>query len=161
MLVPPSEFIAWVSTHITFLVAGSAGCGKSFLLIQGVEYAASAGWLVMYIPRGESNWSCLGWCTQIFEAIKLVNSSTPYSYDLHTRTYLQHIFAQQTLQRFRTVNEHALSSLVTEEKIDLHDGLSLPEGTPLLNLIDVGLKDQTFAPAVLVSLFEALGKQTR
>ncbi len=100
-------------------------------------------------------------CTQTFEAIKLVNSSTPYSYDLHTRTYLQPIFAQQTLQRFRTVNEHALGSLVTEEKIDLLDGLSLPEGTPLLNLIDVGLKDQTSAPAVLAALFEALGKQTR
>ncbi|KAI9440379.1 mitochondrial ribosomal death-associated protein 3-domain-containing protein [Lactarius indigo] len=128
-----------------FVLSGSAGCGKSFLLIQGVEYAASAGWLVMYIPR----------------AIKLVNSSTPYSYDLHTQTYLQPIFAQQTLQRFRTVNEHGLSSLVTEEKIDLPDGLSLPEGTPLLNLIDVGLKDQTSAPAVLAALLEALGKQTR
>ena len=100
-------------------------------------------------------------CTQIFEAIKLVNSSTPYSYDLHTRTYLQHTFAQQTLQRFRTVNEHALGSLVTEEKVDLHDGLSLPEGTPLLNLIDIGIKDQTSAPTVLTALLEALGKQTR
>ena len=97
----------------------------------------------------------------MLEAIKLVNSSTPYSYDLHTRTYLQPIFAQQTLQRFRTVNEHALGSLVTEEKIDLQGGSSLPEGTPLLNLIDVGLKDQTFAPTVLSKLLEALGKQTR
>jgi small subunit ribosomal protein S29 len=100
-------------------------------------------------------------CTHILQAIKLVNSSTPYSYDLHTRTYLQPIFAQQTLQRFRTVNEHALGSLVTEEETVLHDGLSLPEGTPLLNLIEVGLKDQTFAPTVLTALFEALGKQTR
>ena len=99
--------------------------------------------------------------TQICEAIKLVNSSTPYSYDLHTRTYFQPIFAQQTLQRFRTVNKHALDSLVTEEKIDLQDGLSLPEGTPLLKLIDVGLKDQAFAPTVLAKLLEVLGKQTR
>jgi small subunit ribosomal protein S29 len=90
-----------------------------------------------------------------------VNSSTPYSYDLHTRTYLQPIFAQQTLQRFRTVNKHALGSLVTEENIDLQDGLSLPKGTPLLNLVNVGLKDQTFAPSVLAKLLEALGKQTR
>ena len=90
-----------------------------------------------------------------------MNSSTPYSYDLRTQTYLQPVFAQQTLERFRSVNEHHLSSLVAEEKIDLDDGLSLPQGTPLLKLIDVGLKDQTSAPTVLAALLEALGKQTR
>ncbi|KAI0255675.1 mitochondrial ribosomal death-associated protein 3-domain-containing protein [Lactifluus subvellereus] len=127
------------------VLSGSAGSGKSFLLIQGVEYAASAGWLVMYIPR----------------AINLVNSSTPYSYDLRTQTYLQPVFAQQTLQRFRTVNQHALSSLAAEDKIDLDDGLSLPQGTPLLTLIDVGLKDLISAPIVLAALLEALGKQTK
>ena len=95
------------------------------------------------------------------QAINLVNSSTPYSYDLRTQTYLQPVFAQQTLQRFRSVNEHALSSLVAEHKIELDAGSSLPEGTPLLKLIDVGLKEQTSAPAVLVALLEALGKQTR
>lgn len=100
-------------------------------------------------------------CANSFQAINLVNSSTLYSYDPRTQTYLQPVFAQQTLQRFRTVNEHALSSLVTEDKIDLDDGLSLPQGTPLLKLIDVGLKDQTFAPATLATLLEALGKQTK
>jgi small subunit ribosomal protein S29 len=95
------------------------------------------------------------------QAINLVNSSTPYSYDLRTQTYLQPVFAQQTLQRFRSVNEHALSSLVAEDKIELDAGLLLPEGTPLLKLIDVGLKERTSAPAVLVALLEALGKQTR
>jgi len=99
----------------------------------------------MYIPR----------------AINLVNSSTPYSYDLRTQTYLQPVFAQQTLERFRSVNEHHLGSLVAEEKIDLDDGVSLPQGTPLLKLIDVGLKDRTSAPTVLAALLEALGKQTR
>jgi small subunit ribosomal protein S29 len=127
-----------------FVLSGPTGCGKSFLLIQGVEYAASAGWVVMYIPR----------------AINLVNSSTPYSYDLRTQTYLQPVFAQQTLERFCTVNKHALDSLVTEDKIELDAGSSLPEGTPLLKLIDIGLKDQTSAPTVLVALLEALGKQT-
>ncbi|KAH9975748.1 mitochondrial ribosomal death-associated protein 3-domain-containing protein [Lactifluus volemus] len=128
-----------------FVLSGSAGNGKSFLLLQGVEYAASAGWLVMYIPR----------------CISLVNSSTPYSYDLRTQTYLQPVFAQQTLQRFRTANQHALSLLSAEDKIDLPDCLSLPRGTPLLKLIDVGLKDQTSAPIVLTALLEALGKQTK
>ena len=89
-----------------------------------------------------------------------MNSSTPYSYDLRTQTYLQPVFAQQTLERFRTVNNHALDSLVTEDIIELDAGSSLPRGTPLLKLIDVGLKDQMSAPTVLVALLEVLGKQT-
>ena len=89
-----------------------------------------------------------------------MNSSTPYSYDLRTQTYLQPVFAQQTLERFRTVNNSALDSLVTEDIIELDAGASLPQGTPLLKLIDVGLKDQMSAPTVLAALLEALGKQT-
>ena len=100
-------------------------------------------------------------CPNCFQAVNLVNSSTPYSYDLHTQTYLQPVFAQQTLERFRSVNEHHLGSLIAEEKIDLDDGVSLPQGTPLLKLIDVGLKDRSSAPTVLAALLEALGKQTR
>jgi small subunit ribosomal protein S29 len=95
-----------------------------------------------------------------FQAINLVNSSTAYSYDLRTQTYLQPVFAQQTLERFRFVNEHALHSLVVEDKVEL-GGSSLPQGTSLLKLIDVGLKDRVSAPAVLSALLEALGKQTR
>lgn len=95
------------------------------------------------------------------QAINLVNSSTPYSYDLRTQTYLQPVFAQQTLQRFRSVNEHALNSLVAEDKIELGTGSSLPQDTPLLKLIDVGLKDRTSAPTVLSALLQALGRQTR
>ena len=58
------------------------------------------------------------------------------------------------------MNEHALNSLVAEDKIEL-GGSSLPQGTPLLKLIDVGVKDQASAPAVLSALLDALGKQTR
>jgi small subunit ribosomal protein S29 len=100
-------------------------------------------------------------CPHPSQAINLVNSSSPYSYDLRTQTYLQPVFAQQTLERFRSVNEYHLGSLVAEDKIDLEDGLSLPQGTPLLKLIDVGLKDRASAPTVLAALLEALGKQTR
>ena len=95
-----------------------------------------------------------------FQAINLVNSSTSYSYDLRTQTYLQPVFAQHTLERFRTVNERALNSFVTVDKIDLGVS-SLPEGTPLLKLIDVGLRDQASAPAVLSELLEFLRLQSR
>ncbi|THH20466.1 hypothetical protein EW146_g917 [Bondarzewia mesenterica] len=56
---------------------GSSGCGKSFLLLQGVQYAKSMNWIVLYIPR----------------AINLVNSTSTYTYDLRTQTYLQPVFA--------------------------------------------------------------------
>lgn len=43
-------------TYLTMYVsaAGRAGCGKSFLLHQAVQYAKSQGWIVLYIPRGTS-----------------------------------------------------------------------------------------------------------
>ena len=95
------------------------------------------------------------------QAINLVNSSTAYSYDLRTQTYLQPVFAQQSLERFRFVNEHALNSLVADDAFEIGDSKSLPQGTPLLKAIDVGLKYQALAPAVLSALLKALGKQTR
>lgn len=33
-------------------LAGRSGSGKSFLLLQAVEYCAQSDWVVIYIPRG-------------------------------------------------------------------------------------------------------------
>ena len=33
-------------------IAGSSGCGKSYLLLQTVSYALANEWLVLYVPRG-------------------------------------------------------------------------------------------------------------
>ncbi|KAI0060655.1 hypothetical protein BV25DRAFT_1954404 [Artomyces pyxidatus] len=128
------------------VLAGSSGSGKSYLLLQAVEFAASTGWIVLYIPRG---------------TINLVNSTTPYVYDLRTQTYQQPIFAYQTLQRLLTVNSSALDRLVTETEVEIEKRAPLPSGTPLKTLIDVGLKDQSVAPTVLSALIEELGKQTQ
>ncbi|TFY79925.1 hypothetical protein EWM64_g4084 [Hericium alpestre] len=133
------------SEHNRIVLAGSPGCGKSYLLLQAVEYASSADWIVMYIPR----------------AINLVNSSSPYYYDLRTQTYLQPIFAYQTLQRFLTVNPSTLERLQTSAPIEIERRDPVPAGTPLVELIDVGLKDQLVAPTVLTALMEELGKQTQ
>ena len=35
-------------------LAGRSGAGKSFLLLQAVEYCAQSDWVVIYIPRGVS-----------------------------------------------------------------------------------------------------------
>ncbi|KAI0314593.1 mitochondrial ribosomal death-associated protein 3-domain-containing protein [Amylostereum chailletii] len=126
------------------VLAGDAGSGKSYLLLQAVEYAASSNWIVMYFPR----------------AVNLVNSSTNYSYDLRTQTYLQPVFAYQTLQRFLTVNAHAISSLRTQAETAVEQGPPVPAGTSLADLIEVGLKDKSLAPSVLTALMAELGKQT-
>jgi hypothetical protein len=36
-------------------LAGRSGAGKSFLLLQAVEYCAQSDWVVIYIPRGVSS----------------------------------------------------------------------------------------------------------
>ncbi|THH17829.1 hypothetical protein EW146_g3049 [Bondarzewia mesenterica] len=123
---------------------GSSGCGKSFLLLQGVQYAKSMNWIVLYIPR----------------AINLVNSTSTYTYDLRTQTYLQPVFAYQTLQRFLTVNSTALQSLTTDREIGIENRAPVPAGTSLKDLIEIGLKDQMMAPTVLAELLEVLGRQT-
>jgi len=108
-----------------------------------VEYCASQGWIVIYIPRG----------------VNLVNSTTTYIYDLRTRTYLQPVAAYQALQRLLTVNSSALDTLRTRQEL-LLDKTPVLVGTPLKELINVGLKDQTLAPIILRALLEELGRQT-
>jgi len=96
---------------------------------------------------------------RLVAAVSLVNSTTPYVYDLRTQTYSQPGFAYQMLQRTLTVNSAALGSLVTEKMIEMEKRDPLPAGTPLSQLIDIGMKDQTLAPTVLSELMEALGTQ--
>lgn len=44
---------AWCHMMYDLQPAGDPGCGKSFLLLQVVNYALSKGWIVLYIPRGK------------------------------------------------------------------------------------------------------------
>ena len=93
-------------------------------------------------------------------ALTLVNSSTPYSYDPRTRTYLQPTFSYQILQRFLTVNAAALRNLSLKTDLVL-DRRTLSAGSSLADLLDIGLKDQTLAPMVLSALFAELSKQEK
>jgi small subunit ribosomal protein S29 len=70
------------------------------------------------------------------------------------------MMAYQLLQRLLTVNHAALSDLTTEHELELERKPTLPAGTPLPDLINVGLKDQTVAPIILNTLLSELGEQT-
>jgi hypothetical protein len=55
------EILRFHWNHVSIYVsAGPPGCGKSFLLVQAVNYAISAGWIVLYIPRGGGIFPKLG-----------------------------------------------------------------------------------------------------
>ena len=129
---------------INTLPAGRSGCGKSFLLLQAVQHCASQKWVVVYLPR----------------AVSIVNSTTPYMYDIRTQTYLQPAFAFQTLQRMLTVNAEALGSIQLQEDLVL-EKRRVPAGTSLADLIDIG-KSRTVgqSPLILDTVMRTLENQT-
>ena len=61
--------------------AGEPGTGKSFTLLQALQYCSSRNWIVMYIPRGEnpqlltlylhSHWFSSGDSRQLFDTVHL------------------------------------------------------------------------------------------
>ncbi|KAH7094048.1 mitochondrial ribosomal death-associated protein 3-domain-containing protein, partial [Auriculariales sp. MPI-PUGE-AT-0066] len=55
------------------VVAGSAGCGKSYTLLQAVWHAANTGWLVVYLPR----------------TIELITNISDYLYDRRQQVFMQ------------------------------------------------------------------------
>ena len=93
-------------------------------------------------------------------ASNLVNSTTAHVYDMRTRTYLQPVFAYQTLQRFLKVNAPRLEQLRTQMDLEIERRPPVPAGTPFVELINIGLKDQGLAPTVLNAVLEEIGKQT-
>jgi small subunit ribosomal protein S29 len=92
--------------------------------------------------------------------VNLINSTTPYEYDLRTQTYLQPKFAYQTLQRLQTVNSALLMTLTTQRKF-VFERREVPLGTSLFDFIGVALKDPTSAPIILDALVSELGAQTK
>ncbi|KAI9062639.1 hypothetical protein FKP32DRAFT_1758798 [Trametes sanguinea] len=126
------------------VLTGKAGSGKSYLMLQAVQYCIQKQWLTLYIPR----------------AISLVNSSTAYAYDARTQTYGQPAFAQQLLKRFADVNAALLQSLTVQNSYPLEDR-TVPTGAPLADLINVGTEVQNYAPTVLNALLDELALQTK
>ncbi|KAF8835956.1 hypothetical protein BDN67DRAFT_912078 [Paxillus ammoniavirescens] len=124
--------------------SGATGCGKSTLLLQALQYCNASDWIVFYFPR----------------AINVVNSTTTHTYDPRTRTYLQPVFAYQTLQRFLTVNGPRLEQLRTQADVELERRATIPAGTSLSELVKAGVKEQALAPTILTALMDELETQT-
>ena len=145
---------------LTLCLAGPAGCGKSTLLMQAANWCADAGWVVLYIPRGESNASSVLSYTKIFTAYTIINSSTYYAYDHKTNTYVQPVYSQRILQRFAYASGQQLNKITLQKQVQLDRRGVRPEGSPLLELIEIGAKDTALAPSVLSHVLEQLGLQT-
>ncbi|KAI0736464.1 mitochondrial ribosomal death-associated protein 3-domain-containing protein [Fomitopsis betulina] len=132
------------SRDTRLIMTGHGGCGKSYLLLQTVEYASHSNWIVLYIPRG----------------VKLVNSSSLYTYDRRTQTYLQPEYSDQLLRRFLSVNEQLIRDIKTQGAHTLEDG-AVPAGTSLANLVKAGAEKPGNAPLVLAALMDELSQQTQ
>ncbi|KAI0032672.1 mitochondrial ribosomal death-associated protein 3-domain-containing protein [Vararia minispora EC-137] len=135
-----------VSNAHSYVLYGEPGCGKSYTLLQCAEWAHGLEWLVLYIPRAT-------------QAITLVNSSTPYQYDIRTMTYAQPGYAAQILTRFLTVNEKLLNRIKTIGNVHLDESTKLPSGTSYAELIRVSLQRPSVVPSALWVILEELGKQ--
>ena len=70
------------------------------------------------------------------------------------------MYASQTLQKFLAANSQLLQNMEASEDIPIEGRAAILKGAPLADLIAVGAKDQSSAPAILSTLLEVLGKQT-
>ncbi|OCB85489.1 hypothetical protein A7U60_g7499 [Sanghuangporus baumii] len=133
------------STNNRLIMTGSAGCGKSYLMLQQVAYALANEWIVMYIPR----------------AHKLVDSSTAYFYDPRTQMYLQPTASNQILQRFLSVNRKLIDQLQLTRDVAFEKRESVAAGQPLKSLFPIAGMEQHMAPMILSIVLEELGKQEK
>lgn len=92
--------------------------------------------------------------------VKLVNSSSLYTYDRRTQTYLQPEYSDQLLRRFLSVNEQLIRDIKTQGAHTLEDG-AVPAGTSLANLVKAGAEKPGNAPLVLAALMDELSQQTQ
>ncbi|KIM55738.1 hypothetical protein SCLCIDRAFT_1220905 [Scleroderma citrinum Foug A] len=132
------------SANHRLVFSGAPGCGKSVLLLQALQYCHARDWIVLYFPR----------------SINLVNSTTSYTYDPRTATYLQPVFAFETLQRFLAVNDARLEQLRMQSDVELERRATVLAGTTLAELVRVGTREQALAPTILTAVLDELARQT-
>jgi small subunit ribosomal protein S29 len=93
-------------------------------------------------------------------AVNLVNSTTPYTYDLRTQTFHQPSASHQLLHRLRTVNASIFKRLKIEKPIVVEGFKTVNAGTNLYELCDVSREEVARAPVVLDEVMKCLEGQT-
>eukprot|EP00271_Cylindrocystis_brebissonii_P004017 TRINITY_DN15357_c0_g1_i1.p1 TRINITY_DN15357_c0_g1~~TRINITY_DN15357_c0_g1_i1.p1 ORF type:complete len:634 (+),score=98.60 TRINITY_DN15357_c0_g1_i1:151-2052(+) len=140
----------------SFLLEGPSGSGKSFALAQAVAWARANGWLVLYVPSGQS-WLRGGFC---------------YPCEREAGGYDTPLQARSVLQAFLAGHATALAALpmhYTTEPIGLGEGPGTgpPRGSSevlpdadwtLLQLCELGRSNVHASCSVLVRLRKELGR---
>ena len=86
-----------------------------------------------------------------------MNSSTPFPYDLRTRTYEQPEVAHQILRRFKQVNGPNLNIPI---RFDYpFETRAVRKGESLTHLVNTGVEDPTIAATVLGAVMSELTMQ--
>lgn len=144
------------------LTAGPAGSGKSVLLLQTLAYAQATGWVVLYLPSGDSIRRPLR-IAEIeadpfsFIATPALNSSTPHVYSSTQALFDQPALSLQLLTKFTAANKAAFKALRTSKEWTFGDRV-VKAGTGLDELATKGA-DEKSATSVLEALFEELAAQ--
>ncbi|GAA5930504.1 hypothetical protein JCM1841_006561 [Sporobolomyces salmonicolor] len=127
------------SRHI---LDGGAGTGKSTLLLQAVSYAATTGWVVLYLPS----------------ATPLVNSSTPHLYSSARHLFDQPVLSASLLTKFSTANKAAFKALKTTQEWAFGER-KVAQGKPLEELCKVAGGDEKIVTSVFEAVMEELTVQ--
>jgi len=92
-----------------------------------------------------------------------VNCSAPYNYDFRTQTFLQPTISTVLLRRLKETNHPALGTLPLTYAFSVEKAPpGAPEvGSPLMQLIDYGIREVSVAPFVLEAVLAELASQTK
>ncbi|KAG9297224.1 hypothetical protein G9A89_003520 [Geosiphon pyriformis] len=121
------------SSASRYVITGPLGTGKSALLLQAVVYTlAKRNWIVIYISN----------------AISYVNSSSAYQKNETTKKFVQPQLSQRLLQQIQTVNKSILQNIKLSKAYQIQR-YTIEQGTTMLGLLSIGIKDQKVAFEIL------------
>ena len=90
-----------------------------------------------------------------------MDSSSSFVYDARTRTFLQHDFARQILQRLRSVEKSKLDSINVPSSLFIPDNAKVHPEMKLTALVDLALRERSPAMGYLQAVMEVLSEQTQ
>ncbi|CAG8775234.1 5855_t:CDS:2, partial [Racocetra persica] len=129
------------SAETRIILSGETGVGKSALLLQTVNYSLGKPWIVIYIP----------------DAIKFVNSSYPYIKNKITNEFVQPTLAAEFLKQIKAVNLKLLRDITLTRDYKLNKHI-VTINSPVIELIDIGIKDTSCAPQAFEIFLDEIGK---